>query len=478
MTRYLMRWQFLMIKRQMLTFQGLFPLLMGILFQVAFLTVMLIHGTQHLAAAITPVVFYVSLFGLVQVAGSFTQLIALSTLGLLGVAPITPRDKIQMVAGSLMFTAGLNATILSMGIGIVLGLRYGLAGGVLVAAVLWITGFSLYMGLGIGLNSLLISRLPVKMRKNGGVLFLGLLIMVVSPLYALMSQHDPSLANSLGGALVAISAQKSGAWSLVLTLLGVSAGLLIMVLLPLRKNASAFANKMGDVISTDSKEYHSGRFPRGLTRLLLWREFVTLARRPILAIGVLLFVSAMAAEMPGPFYLWLFGILGSQIGATVLALGSPSVLALLYIAPIRLETYWYKRLISLSPLSLLLSLALTAVLLFTRRVLAPITAVDGFVLCFLAMMATSFFAIYFKPTSSQARKRNVVFSTIVMFAVVLVPMGLGVLDQTRPLLGFFVTGACTLGIAAIGGPLIRRKRALQYPFSPGKGIFITKRSSV
>ncbi len=478
MTRYLIRWQFLIIKRHIMTFQGLFPLLMGIFFQVAFLTVMVIHGAQNLAAAITPVVFYVSLFGLVQVAGSFTQLIALSTLGLLGIAPITPRNKIQMVAGSLMFTAGLNATVLSMGTGIALGLHYGLTGGVLVAAVLWITGFSLYMGLGIGLNSFLISRLPVKIRKNGGVLSVGLLIMVASPLYALVSQHDPRLTNSLGAVLVAISAQKSGAWTSVLTLLGVSAGLLIMAVLPLRKNASAFANKMGDVISTDSKEYHSGRFPQGLTRLLLWREFVTLARRPILAIGVLIFVSVMAAEMPGPVYLWLFGVLGSQIGATALALGSPSALALLYIAPIRMDTYWYKRLISLSPLSLLLCLALTTVILFTRHVLTPLIMVDGFVLCFLAMIATSFFVIYFKPTVSQTRKRNVVFSTIVMFAVFLVPMGFGVLDQTRPLLGFFVTVACTLGIAAIGGPLIRRKRALQYPFSPGSGTFVTKRSSV
>lgn len=113
MTRYLLRWQLVIMKRQLLTFQGLFPLLMGVALQILFIVLLSTHTSQPIVPYITAIVLYLTIFGIIQVTNSFVQVMLSSSSGLLGIAPVIPQAKVIMALVSLLIVAGLNVGILA-----------------------------------------------------------------------------------------------------------------------------------------------------------------------------------------------------------------------------------------------------------------------------------------------------------------------------------------------------------------------------
>lgn len=466
MTRYLLRWQLVIMKRQLLTFQGLFPLLMGVALQILFIVLLSTHTSQPIVPYITAIVLYLTIFGIIQVTNSFVQVMLSSSSGLLGIAPVIPQAKVIMALVSLLIVAGLNAGILAGGTGILLGLRYGLMGGLLVAVVLFITVFFLFLGLGSGFASAVIAYLPEKKRKNGGGL-LGLIYVFIIPGFLYLSHHDPHVAFMPGRWLVGISTEHIPLSHIIAWLFGMVVIFGSMTLLPLRQRLAGSLTTLEKGTTYQNKTYRSPDAPQGLVRLFLWWDIIFFRRQMMTVVFGVLGLVFMMRLIPGQLVLWWFGILGSEMGAMVLGVGTSKVLPLLSIAPISMVRLWYSRLPSLTLFSLLGAFVFTVVLLLTGYQEPGLEILDGFLLALLGMVLTSFVIISNRSSDSSfsLRKRQVVGKTLTMISVMMAPAVFAELDQGLPLLGSVVTIATVGMILAAGGIFLQRKHPRRYRFA-------------
>lgn len=461
MIRFLLHWQWLMMKRQLLTFQGMFPLIISILFQ-AMLIVGLSGNTGDLAESISMVVVYVFFFSLMQVTNVFSQLMMSASSGLLGVAPVPPRSKMVMVLVSLSLVAAVQALILSLGTGLMLMIHNGIGHGLVVMLVLLLTGFSLFLGLGSSLVVWLASRLPVKMRSRAGSL-MGLMVIVIGPLLSWLNHHHPQALQSLGYLLLNMAAHPLHSKYPWLGFLAVFVLGLLLAAVPLGKRFSEMLNDLATNPATDGKTYKRQLAPSGMTKLFFWRDWVAMRRQRSLGV-LLLFIIVFPVLFPGKMSIWWFGMIGAQTGTLGLNFGSAKILPLLYVAPISIKQLWQKRLLSLFPLALFESLLLAVVLTLLQKIHGVLFMLDAITLCLANIPAPLLLMLFFRmhDLRLQRSKKNVTSVTMFSFGMSFLPIVLGALESKFVLWGLPVNiafGALTL---LIGNRLFDAKPALQY----------------
>lgn len=462
MTRYLVRWQMLFLRRQLLTFQGLFPLVASLVFQVALIAVMVAKDSHSAATGITMVVLYVTVFGLMQVSHSFIRTLSVAQSGLLGMAPVPPRSKMVMALLGMAVIAGLNALTLSIGITLTLSLRYRPVWAILTGALLFSAAFFIYLGVGTGFVSVVVSRLPEKMRPSAAGL-MGLLMVIVGIGYPFLMQHAPRLSRIPGTLLIHLAQGRPDPSLFVMA--GVIASGMGLTLLPLKREFSDAAARLGDGVAAVGENHQWQNPGGGLARLFWWRDRAIMRKtRWLLPVLLLLVVGVPVVLGRAPIY-W-FGLVGLQLGTSIFSVVPIQSMSLRFMAPIAPDRYWRSRLLSLVPTGTALVLLLFGAEWMAGDIHRPLLLFNALVLTYASIVVSSFAMVYFRFGTVPATmpKRLVVTLTLSVLGIFVVVSGLGLVGQAWPRLGLAVNALVSLGGWWGGGYLIRKKRSLYYQY--------------
>ncbi|KUO94764.1 hypothetical protein [Ferroacidibacillus organovorans] len=465
MTAYLIRWQWIILKRQWLDFRTAINLGVNILFQVV-LVVSALADPQSYASTIPMFVAYSSIFILIQTMNGFSQATAVSTLGLLGAAPIAHRPKMAMVLFSLVVTAAINSGILALGLGLSLFIHGYHLGAFLAMILIFITSLCLNAGIGAGLSAWASQWLPTRLKHQTGVIISPFLFLLMGA-YSVMSQRDPQLFTRTGNFFISIAAHPSQAYPQINALLTAAFVGVLFAAIPFGRRFSVLSQRPADVLSTDGRTYHYRPVPTGLLRLLFWREWLILTRTKGLSMlfGVL-FLSTFAF-FPGKLNNVAFIFLGIQAGALLHSGTDLKSLPLIYLAPIRLDRFWLRRLLLLLPQSIIQAGIFVAILyLAHHETLSLTTVLDDMMLDILGVIGASFFSFFIYRHQQPAKNHKLRLTGRVLTGTLLysiIPFGVAFLNARLPLLGFSFDAILCLALLYFGPIYLRTNKSIQYP---------------
>ncbi|WAH37224.1 hypothetical protein [Alicyclobacillus dauci] len=469
MTAYLLRWQWLFLKRQLSSISMLVQLIISAFFQVILLASFLGSGSDY-TSSITMVVLYTTCMTLGQCMNGFSQAQTVASMGLLGVAPIDHRPKMAMVAFNVTFIAALNAAFLALGMCASFMIHGAIAGALLVGLLVFVSGTAFFAGIAAGLTTWLGHLLPARMKKAAGTIMSPVMFLIVI-IYPILEHRDPALIRGMGNlfmqpALHPAAAERQLLVFLFFLLVGVGVGVT-----PFAKQFSKFSNRLVEITDTDSRKYGPSIIPEGHLRSLIWMERIQLRRTkgaPLLSGAIfLVLIAVMPSDTPGG--LW-FLYLGLQFGFMLFSFAGPKGIPLVYLAPLNIKQWWYAR------MAILLTEAFAiAVLYLVTQVIShgPITVFTGIrelAMLVCGVTGTSFMAVIFPSSryhAGQKQRRRKGFTTGIVIALVtsVVPIGLAFLNQKWPLIGFIVDLGIIVGVLRFGTRFLDEKTSVKYPLS-------------
>lgn len=465
MTAYLIRWQWIILKRQWLDFRTAIGLGVNILFQII-IVLSALANQQSYAITIPIFVAYSTAFTLVQTMNGYSQAMVVSTLGLLGAAPIAHRPKTAMVLFSLVVTAAINAGILALGLGLSLFIHGYHLGAFLAMILIFITSLCLNAGIGAGLSAWASQWLPARLKHQTGVI-ISPLIFILMGAYSVTNQRDPQFITRIGNFLISIAAHPSQAYPQIIDLLTAAFVGVLFAAIPFGKRFSVLSQRPADVLSTDGRTYHYRPVPTGLLRVLFWREWLLLTRTKGLSMLLGVIFLSTFAFFPGKLNNVAFIFLGIQAGALLHSGTDLKSLPLIYLAPIRLDRFWLRRLLILFPQSIIQAGIFFAInYLAHHETLSLITVLDDVMLDILGAIGASFFSFLINRHQQPAKNRKLRITGRVLAGTLLysiIPFGLALLNARLPLLGFSVDAILCLALLYFGPIFLRTNKSIQYP---------------
>lgn len=463
MTRYLLRWQWVFVKRYLLTAQGIIPIAVNVLFQ-GILFASMFGSNKDLASNIVMVVAYASSFALAQTTTVYLQALAVTSSGLLGIAPIPSRPKIIMAMSEMLVMALLQSFVVALGIGILLSTRVSVIGGLWVWLLTFATGVCVYGGVATGLTALLTMVFPPKLRAVAPA-FSGLLYFATLLLYTFANHRAPGVIEAIAGVFLhtarhPVGAGSGAAWFLIAALVGIAAGLV-----PMARSYGKTVLAPASIAQSSSKAYVPSVAPPGLVPLLLWRERIAAGRSRMLLIALAI-AAVVIAILPQNLSSWVFVFLGVQLGSTVLSIALPKSIPLLYLAPVHPSRLWLGRVVSLVPAT-----AVATVLFLVITVVRTPNLQVANVLCnlcvpFTGLVGTSFL-VMINPgsfTAGQRRKQSIRGILSMTLVASVVPIGLAVLNMLAPWPGLVVDIGILGGVLHFGPTFLDNHLPVRYPF--------------
>lgn len=402
MTSYLLRWQWLILKRQLLTPPMIVNLSVNMIFQIGIVVIVLFDPKSY-ATTLPMFVLYTSGLALSQTMSGFSQAMMAASMGVLGIAPLGHRSKMVMVLFSLMVVAVINAGLLAVGLGVSLLLRGDGLGALVVLVLTFLTAVFVFAGVGSGLTALLTSWLPNRLKPQAGVIF-GPFLFIFMSVFSLFSEHHPHLSQPFGNVFVHIAVHPATSLRQIGYLLAATGIGAVAGAIPFTRGFSSHSQKPLGLVSNDSRTYKKTTAPSqpGLFRLLLWRELVLLGRNKGLlllpAVLILIFLS-ISPNMSGFGFIFL----GVQIGATVHNAIGVKALPLIYLAPIPLDKFWTRRLLILLPQVLIIGVVFLIIKSIALHSVDWVTGIDDIAMTLLGVCAMSFFTFFMTKDFNQRK---------------------------------------------------------------------------
>ena len=471
MTSYLLRWQWLILKRQLLSRVMIVNLIGNLIFQIGIVVAVLLDPKDY-TTTLPMFVLYTGIMALSLTMTGFSQAMVVASMGVLGVAPLEHRPKMAMVLFSLMVVAVINAGLLAVGLGVSFLLHGDGLGALVVMALTFITSVFVFAGVGAGLTALLTKWLPARLRPQAGAVVAPFMVLLMS-LFALLSGHYPNLLQPFSNVFMHIAAHPATSLRQIGDLLLAAGVGAVAGAIPFTRGFSSLSQQPMGLVSNDSRSYKQTTAPSqpGLFRLLLWRELVLLGRNKGLlllpAVLILIFFS-ISPNMSGFGFLFL----GVQIGAAVHNAIGVKALPLIYLAPIPLDKFWTRRLLILLPQALIISILFLIIKSVALHSVDWMTGIDDIAMTLLGVCAMSFFTFFMTKGLQSAQDSNprrfsmarlTGRSLGMMLLTFVVPFGIAILNRKLPLQGFIVDTGLIVGFLLFGRTYLREKVSLQYP---------------
>lgn len=468
MVQYLLRWQWLLLKRQLFTLPMLVGLGTNVVFQLGILVAALSDPSQY-TDNITPFVLYASLMALSQTMNGFSQSLAVASMGLLGIAPINHRSKMAMVLFELTVLSAMNAIMIALGLGVSLMLHGSGPGSLLVMVLVFIAGGCLYAGLAACLATLVSHLLPAKLKTHSGALLSPLMFVLIAVLNRL-DNHHPQVVRRFGEFFVSMAQHPWDHRGHAELLLAFAVAGVVLASIPFATGFADVSQRVADASSKDSRTYRQNPAPRGLFRLLVWRERIVLLRgRGLALLPGLAILAFFTLLMPGQFTDVGFIFFGVQMGAVAIS-GFGTKPLQVYLAPTPLSSFWLRRLVILAVETFVIAglyLVLESVL---HRPITLLRAVDDLALALLGVCGMSFF-IFLLP---QGRYEGVragkgkMTATAVLTTIgsSLVPYVLAGFNEWRPVTGLVLDLGLITGFLWFGPAYLRQAVRFHYPLRP------------
>lgn len=470
MTSFLLRWQWLLLKRQLFAMPMVIGLIVTAFFQ-AIVIILALADSNDFTDNLLPFVIYASLMALSQSMTGFSQSLAIASTGLLGIAPIPHHPKVAMVVFQVAVISGINAGLVSLGLGISLLIHGGFSFGALLAITLvFATEICLLAGVGVGLTAFLSRWLPDRLKVQAGVI-ISPLIFIVIIFYAFLTQYHPNLSHNFGLIFVSMAKHPGQSGDDIIGMLALSLVGVICGMIPFARGFSGLSERIIGVSATDSREAKQTNVPPGLMRLLLWREWILLRRTLGIALlpGVFMLVlfSVMPGGMAGAGYMFL----GLKSGAAMFSGIGVGPLPLLYLAPVSLTALWLRRFAILLPQALILAVLYFIVLQVIHHPISVLHEVDNLVMVGLGVSGMSF-ASFLIPQRQADRKKGRVgqLTGVALLTTVvtsLAPFAIAALNDRLPLPGLILDMGLISGIFVFGPTFLKKKKLLQCQLRSG-----------
>ncbi len=466
MTRYLLRWQWTMTKRQLRSTAGLLPLVTTALLEIVIVAMSLTADARDFADGLSMMTLFVAIYALSQVANGYIGALIFMSSGVIGIAPVPGRAKAAMALFALSFNVVLNAVVLSVGAGVALSIRYTVGGGLLAAVLVFFSSTFVLSGLGVAYSTWVMNRFPPKYRKAAGA-FVAASVMILFPVRIWLDRWNPRVADAFGYALIHLAQQPLHSAGQVTVLVGAGLTGLALAAPPLLGASADRAAQITDHEVVDGRLRRSSSAPAGHARLLLWREWIAWRRQKPLWLILLIF--PLFNLLPGPLSpLWTL-LLGVQMGGLALQFGPPRSLGLILAAPIDPVRFWRLRMLSLAPFVA----APTVVMLLTHAVivhrLSVVAALGGIALAALGLSFVSWMVVYFggliassggrSKARRPGRRRLFQYTLLPVISVLggLAPIGLAMFNTNFPAPGLALDAVLLAAVLLLGPVLIRRK---------------------
>lgn len=463
MTRYLLRWERLFLKRHLLSRQGMIPLIVSVAFQILLLT-SLFASKSNFIDNVSMVFVYTFAFGISQITTVYAQALQVTSSGLLGIAPVPARPRMIMAMFEMMVTAAIQAFVMSFGLGIGLMVRVNILGGLLVGALTFLATLFLYGGLGAGITAIITLTLPPKYRQVASA-FAGLIYFILMIGYTFVKHTFPGALQRFADVFVLTAEHGFGRggetlWFFVAMCFGLICGTI-----PLSRTYGKILIQTPPAPHSDSRSYASQSIPRGITRIFLWREKITITRNRSLIFSLVVGI-AIAVLIPSQLHSFVFIYFGMLVGAFILALAPPKSLALVYTMPITPSTLWKNRLISLLPMTTVgMTILLIATSVHSTRMgtglilcdaLLPYSGVLG--VSYLIMLNPSVFMVVSRQKQSVAK---ILMSTL-LYSIA--PLAFGALCSALPWIGVVVNAGLIFGVLYFGPYGLEQNKSSRYLF--------------
>lgn len=463
MTRFLLRWQVLFLKRHLLSLQGLIPLIVNLIFQAIILTSVLV-SPKDFTSTVTMFVVYTGAFGISQTSTVYNQALDVTTSGLLGVAPIPARPRVIMAMFEMLVTAVLQGFVVSLGLGIGMMIRVSILGGLLVWVLAFLSSVFVFCGVAAGLTALVTLSLPSKHRKFVA-LFTSLLYFVGLAGYLIVQHWFPAAITWFANVFIQTAQhpfQPGGEahWFFIAILFG-----LVIGTVPMVRAYGKILVQSTPVVNTNAKVYYSAPMPDGLHRVFFWRERIAISRNLGMLIVSLIGIVALFF-VPSTFQTWVFIYYGIQLGATVLSFGPPRSLAILYTAPVSPWQLWKARTFAMLPLAAGTAVAFMLVSGFRLQSDLFVHEVCGASLLFAGLLGVSFLLMFdpslFTRQPGDKQPLRQILISIVFFSFA--PIGLAALATYRPWTGVVVNFGIIFLVVLYGRRMLEAKKSVRYLF--------------
>lgn len=518
MTLYLIRWHWIAMKRQLRTRQGFVPLLFNLIMQVSIVVFTLILNTRDVAQMLTFFLAMISVYSLMQVTIGYSNALLFTSLGLLGIAPISGRAKSALALFSMSFYVGINALLLALGVGIALGVRYDPVGGIFVALILAVAVSCFIMGLGAAYTSWVMAKVPAKHKRTAAAMIGVLLLLVLVPTQLVLQKYAPGLSRAPGYALISMAQHPLRASDTILVFALIAAFGLALAAVPFVGSISERASRVSDMGVVDARAYRSRSAPRGLIRLFQWRQRIVISRNRLL--WALPLVFALFSLMPGSIGGFWTMMVGIQFGG--LTMSSP----VYHLAPIEPLRLWRVQMAALLPFVSGFTVFVLVIQSVVNHAFAPMKFADGLAMAALGFCAVSWVSAYFRrslirsntgesggardtqgtarrvketknrwawlaaprlrkgpgrrlalpeapgsedrprPAGVKGRRReaspSLLASLVLMFSSGVFPLAIVMINEYAPAVGLALDLVLIAAVLLAGPPLIRRKRSLHY----------------
>lgn len=278
MTSYLLRWQWIMLKRQLVSMDILPLLIFNFIFQAAIIIFAIISGKQLLSNVVQMLLF-LTVFQLAQTANAFGQGIAASSSGLFGIAPIDHRPKIAMALLPLVWMSLFSSLLSSLSLGVVALLDHAsMAGALWLGLIVFLSSLFFFMGGGAGMAALASTILPTRLKPRAGILILPLFLPL--PLvFPIVTERAPWLVTDLGTSLFQIAFSPGRFTVASDALLGLGATGILLFVLPLSRLFEGMTNQAIGTPGVSLRRHKRSMAPNGVFWLLLWQEWVVIKVR-------------------------------------------------------------------------------------------------------------------------------------------------------------------------------------------------------
>ncbi|MHB1629053.1 MAG: hypothetical protein ACYCVB_11890 [Bacilli bacterium] len=470
MTGYMLRWQWMMLKRQLFSMEMMPLLIFNFIFQAAIIVFAIISRNQ-LAQNVMQVILFLAVFQLAQTANAFGQGIAVASSGLFGIAPIGHRSKIAMALLPLIWLSLFSALPFSISLGVVVLLDHASTIGALwFGLVLFLASLFFYMGGGAGAAALASAVLPARLKPHAGILILPLFFPL--PLvFPILEKRAPWLITNLGTGLIHIAFAPGRFTAAVGVLLGLGAIGLLLFVLPLSSLFEGMTNQVIVTPAVSSKQHKRSATPDGVWRLFLWQEWVTTKRSRGMYLLIPLVLLCFFSLLPGQVSNWGWAFLGGQFGGQIWGIFGLKGKSTLFGAPLHLCSYWWRRLTILALEIVLVGFVyFLAEALFRARVEPVMLLADGLLALFgasAASLAALLLGQSFTSEAQSADKRMKIWRVIAVRGII--PMilnlgliGLAIFNQRQPMYGMWVDGVLSAVLIATGIAYLRRSRKMMY----------------
>ncbi len=463
MIGYLLRWQLLFLKRDLLSIKGMIPLLANIAFQVILLT-SLFASPQDFADNLTMVVIYASAFAISQTTTMYAQALEVTSSGLLGIAPIPARPRVAMAMFEMLVTVTLQAFVISLGLGIGLMGQVNVLGGLLVWILSFFAALFLYGGVAVGFTAFITIVLPAKYRKSAAALT-SMLYVVAMILYLVVKHRFPDVITRFADVFINTAAHGFGPEGQSVWFFGSMLFGLVLGMVPMAWAYGKILLQTTPSANTDSKTYNSRIVPRGITQIFFWRERIAFTRNHTLA-AVLVIGIVVVMLIPSGFNTFFFIYLGVQMGAFILSIGHPKSLALIYTTPMMPSKIWTSRIIALLPITSIGTVAFLFASILHAGGISIAMAICDILLPFAGLFGVSFTLMLdpsmFTTTSRKKQSIAKVLTSTILFSFV--PLGLGFLCDSQPWIGVVISVGIIFGLLFYGTRVLNTKKSVRYLF--------------